>query len=200
MTAMQITKPSREQLFLQIEGEHAYMMRFAMAKLRDAEAAEEAVQEALVSALSAIDSFAGDSSLQTWLTSILKFKVVDFQRRMTRTRERFATSPTNADDGDGQGDWMDQLFDETGHWRAECGNWALPEAAHEQQIFFATFEKCMDKLPKTTARVFFQREVTGEHTADICKGEGISSSNCWVLLHRARVGLRECLETNWFGR
>jgi RNA polymerase sigma-70 factor (ECF subfamily) len=200
MTAMQITKLTREQLFLQIEGERAYMMRFAMAKLRDTEAAEEAVQEALLAALSGIESFAGDASLRTWLTSILKFKVIDFQRRVTTSRERFATAPASKDDSEGEGDWMDQLFDETGHWRAEFGNWALPDAAHEQQVFFAAFEKCMDRLPKTTARVFFQREVMGEETEEICKEEGITSSNCWVILHRARMGLRECLETNWFGK
>ena len=58
----------------------------------------------------------------------------------------------------------------------------------------------MDKLPKTTARVFFQREVMGADTDEICKDEEITASNCWVILHRARIGLRECLDANWFGR
>lgn len=84
-----------------------------------------------------IDSFAGDASLRTWLTSILKFKVIDFQRRVTSTRERYASAPVSADASEGQGVWLDDLFDETGHWRAEFGKWAMPDAAHEQKAFFS---------------------------------------------------------------
>jgi RNA polymerase sigma-70 factor (ECF subfamily) len=190
----------RQTLYLEIEGERSYLIRFAMAKLRDPEVAEEVVQEATVAALAGIDSFAGDSSLRTWLTGILKFKIIDHQRRVVTERERYASQPGASGEDDGSGDWMDELFDETGHWRAEFGTWAMPEAAHEQKAFFAAFERCLDRLPPTTARVFFQREVIGEETENICKEEGITASNCWVILHRARVGLRECLEIQWFGR
>jgi RNA polymerase sigma-70 factor, ECF subfamily len=204
MAEMSTAKLTKEQLFIQIEGERTYLLRYATAKLRDSDAAEEAVQEALVAALAGINSFAGDSTLRTWLTSILKFKIIDFQRRVTVSRERFATAPAGGRDGDGetegQADWLDQLFDESGHWRANFGTWAVPEAAHEQQAFFSAFERCMDKLPKATARVFFQREVMGAETEEICKDEEITPSNCWVILHRARLGLRECLESNWFGK
>jgi RNA polymerase sigma-70 factor (ECF subfamily) len=200
METAQATNLKRQQLYLQIENERAYLVRFAMAKLRDPEVAEEVVQEASVAALAGIDSFAGESSLRTWLTGILKFKIIDHQRRVVAERERFAAQPASASGEDSGGDWMDELFDETGHWRAEFGTWAMPEAAHEQKAFFAAFEKCLDRLPPTTARVFFQREVVGEDTENICKEESITPSNCWVILHRARVGLRECLEIQWFGK
>lgn len=190
---------ARQEMFAEVEAERPYLMRFALAKLRDQDKAEEAVQETMLAALSGIDSFAGASSLRTWLTGILKFKMIDTQRRVVVERERFAVAPAGKDD-DASADWLDQLFDETGHWRAEFGSWALPDAAHEQKEFFSAFERCMDKLPKTTARVFFQREVMGADTDEICKDEEITASNCWVILHRARIGLRECLDANWFGR
>lgn len=185
------------ELYNEIEAERAYLMRFALAKLREEDAAEEVVQEALLAALSGSEAFAGDSSLRTWLTSILKYKIIDYQRRVSTERERYASAPAPTDEGE---DWLDALFDETGHWRAEFAVWTLPDAAHEQRAFFVAFERCMDKLPNTTAQVFFQREVMGEDTEAICKEFDITSSNCWVILHRARVALRECLDKNWFGK
>ncbi len=189
----------RRTMFAAIETERPYLMRFALAKLRDEDKAEEAVQETMLAALTGIDRFAGASSLRTWLTGILKFKMIDYQRRVVVERERFAAVPAAGAEDAGT-DWLDQLFDETGHWRAEFGTWALPDVAHEQAEFFAVFERCMDKLPTTAARVFFQREVMGADTDEICKDEEITASNCWVILHRARIGLRECLDHNWFGR
>jgi RNA polymerase sigma-70 factor, ECF subfamily len=185
-------------LFQQIESERAYLMRYALSKLRDEDAAEDVVQECLLGALSGAQSFEGNASLRTWLTGILKFKIIDFQRRVSADRERFAVAPATAEDENEE--WLDKLFDETGHWRQEFAVWTLPDAAHEQKEFFAAFERCMDKLPAATARVFFQREVLGEETESICKDQGITSSNCWVMLHRARVALRECLDMNWFGK
>lgn len=185
------------QLYAAIEAERAYLLRYALAKLRDEDLAEEVVQETLLAALSGSTSFAGGSSLRTWLTSILMHKIIDYQRRVTTERARFADAPAAGEESE---DWLDALFDETGHWRAEFAVWTLPDAAHEQREFFAVFERCMDKLPTTTAQVFFQREVIGEDTETICKELAISSSNCWVILHRARVALRECLERNWFGK
>ena len=92
------------------------------------------------------------------------------------------------------------LFDRRGHWQPEAkpGRWADPEASFEQQQFWKVFEACLDHLPEKTARVFMMREILGLETDEICKETGISSSNCWVVLHRARSGLRICLETEWF--
>jgi len=186
---------SKDRLFLEIESHRGYMVRFATAKLRDAEQAEEVVQEALLAALDAVGGFAGQSTLRTWLTSILKFKIVDFQRRVISERAHIAQAP---DDDSADTEWLDRQFDQTGHWKMQFSEWANPDDALQQQQFFAIFESCMDKLPKTASRVFFKREVMGIETEEICKEEEISSSNCWVILHRARVSLRECLERNWF--
>jgi len=186
---------TKDQLFLEIDSHRGYMIRFATAKLRDAEQAEEVVQEALLAALDAVGGFSGQSTLRTWLTSILKFKIIDFQRRVISERAHFAQAP---EDDSADPDWLDRQFDHTGHWKTQFSEWANPDDALQQQQFFAIFESCMDKLPKTASRVFFKREVMGIETDEICKEEDISASNCWVILHRARVSLRECLERNWF--
>jgi len=181
--------------FAEIESHRPYLLRYAMSQLRDGQLAEEAVQEALVSALESVGSFNGDSSLRTWLTSILRFKVIDLQRRAVADRARFeAAGVADADEEA----WLDALFDETGHWREPPKAWSDPEAALDQRRFWETFERCLDRLPATGARVFFLREVAGEGTEAICKVERITPSNCWVILHRARLALRSCLEKHWF--
>ncbi len=184
--------------FAEIEGHRPYLMRYALAQLRDGQMAEEAVQEALVAALEAVSSFAGQSSLRTWLTSILRFKVIDLQRRAVTERSR--AEPTDFAAGSDDEGWLDELFDETGHWRQAPQAWSDPEAALEQRRFWEAFERCLDRLPAMGGRVFFKREVMGEDTETICKDESITASNCWVILHRARLVLRSCLEKNWFGK
>jgi len=164
--------------------------------LRDTEQAEEVVQEALLAALEGVVGFSGQSSLRTWLTSILKFKIIDLQRRVISERAKLVTAPEEDESADPE--WVDRMFDETGHWSPQIREWANPDAALAQKQFFEAFERCMDKLPGATSRVFFKREVMGADTDDICKEEGISASNCWVMLHRARLALRECLDRSWF--
>jgi RNA polymerase sigma-70 factor (ECF subfamily) len=183
--------------FAQIESHRPYLVRYALSQLRDSQLAEEAVQEALLSALESLSNFEGKSSLRTWLTSILRFKVIDLQRRAVSDRTHLEPTDFAAEAGDDA--WLDDLFDETGHWRVAPNAWSNPEAALEQRRFWETFERCLDKLPAAGGRVFFKREIAGEETETICKEEGITASNCWVILHRARLSLRACLEMNWFG-
>jgi len=189
--------PTTDPRFAEIEGHRPYLLRYALAQLRDRGLAEEAVQECLLAALEGIGGFGGKSSLRTWLTSILRFKVVDLQRRAVSERSHVEFDEGIAADDDG---WLDELFDASGHWRQAPQAWSNPEAALEQRRFWEAFEHCLDKLPPAGSRVFFKREVLGEETEAICKDEGITPSNCWVILHRARLGLRACLEKNWFGK
>lgn len=183
--------------FAEIESHRPYLMRYALAQLRDAQLAEEAVQEALVSALESLSTFGGKSTLRTWLTSILRFKVVDLQRKTISDRARFDHTDFAAEAEDDS--WMDDLFAPDGHWRAAPQTWSNPEAALEQQRFWEVFSRCLDKLPPAGGRVFFKREIIGEDTDAICQAEAITAANCWVILHRARLSLRTCLEKNWFG-
>lgn len=172
------------------------LLRFARLQLRDAGAAEDAVQETMLAALAGGQRFEHRSSYKTWLISILRNKIIDVIRSQGRERPL----STLADDDEGEAAMVDALFETDGHWRAEVSpaRWADPEASLEQQQFWRVFEACLDHLPAKTARVFMMREVLGLETDEICKETGISTSNCWVVLHRARLALRACLQQGWF--
>ena len=192
-----MNRTTQDPRIAEIESHRPYLVRFALAQLRDAELAQEAVQEALLAALESLASFKGQSTLRTWLTSILRFKVIDLQRRAVADRRNVELTDFAATGEDEA--WLDDMFDSSGHWREAPQSWGHPEAALEQSRFWAAFEKCLDRLPAAGGRVFFKREVMGEETRAICESEGITESNCWVILHRARLSLRTCLEKNWFG-
>jgi RNA polymerase sigma-70 factor (ECF subfamily) len=172
------------------------LLRFARLQLRDTGAAEDAVQEAMLAALTGSHRFESRSSYKTWLIAILRNKIID----TIRAQRREVSASSLADDEAGDDMLSESLFDQRGHWQPEAkpGRWADPEASFEQQQFWKVFEACLDHLPEKTARVFMMREILGLETGEICKETGISSSNCWVVLHRARSGLRICLETKWF--
>ncbi len=173
----------------EVEALRPYLLRYASLQLRTREAAEDAVQETLLAALAAEGSFAGRSNLRTWITGILKHKIIDAIRRSSRER------PLDGADGEASVEDFDALFDETGHWREPPQDW--PAEALEQKEFLLALEKCLGLLPARTGQVFMMREHLGAETAEICKELGITSTHCWVLLYRARMALRECLEKGW---
>jgi RNA polymerase sigma-70 factor, ECF subfamily len=187
--------PPDPPAFADVQNQRGYLVRYARAQLRDEAQAEEVVQETLLAALEGLAGFSGKSSLRTWLTSILRFKIIDLQRSLTHERATFVTPNEEVHSGE---EFFDGLFDATGHRVTQTAPWADPEGALEQKHFWAVFERCLDALPQMTGRVFFKRDVLGHDTETICKEEAISQSNCWVMLHRARLALRECLAKNWF--
>jgi RNA polymerase sigma-70 factor (ECF subfamily) len=174
-----------------VEGERAYLVRYASLQLRDSHAAEDAVQETLLAALAGESSFQGRSNLRTWLTGILKHKIIDAIRRQTREA---TVVPAHAEAAE-----LDALFAEDGHWNDPPAAWADPDASLEQKRFFAALEACLARLPHKIAQAFMMREHLGLETGEICKELGITSTHCWVLLYRARMALRECLTKEWFG-
>lgn len=186
--------PASDTFRAQVESLRPYLLRFAALQLRDAAAAEDAVQDTLLAALDGEAGFAGRSNLRTWLTGILKHKIVDAIRRQSRERPA-------ADLGDeGGDDEFDGLFDRRGHWQEPPDAWQQPEGALGQKQFLAALEACLKALPERTARVFMMREHLGLETSEICKELGITPTHCWVMLHRARMALRLCLTSNWFAK
>jgi RNA polymerase sigma-70 factor (ECF subfamily) len=181
----------------EIEQHRAYLLRYASLQLRDAGAAEDAVQDTLIAALEGWDRFGGKSSVKTWLTGILKHKIIDHIRRQSREQPLVSG---NGDSGQGEADAVDALFLEDGHWRQPPSAWGDPDKALENKAFMTVFEQCAKNMPVKTARAFMMREVMELSTDDICKELDVSATNCWVILHRARLSLRECLEMKWFGR
>src|SRR5712691_4894594 len=177
---------------LELERHRPNLMRFALLQLRERSVAEDAVQEALLAAVQGAERFAGQSSVRTWLIGILKHKIIDHIRRAAR--EHTIEPP----ESEGGSDDLEAFFANDGHFMEPPGEWASPERALEERRFFEALERCLQTLPKNTAAAFMMRELDGLETAEICKELGISPSNCWVMLYRARMSLRTCLERTWF--
>lgn len=179
-------------LTAQFEAHRRYLLRVARLQLRDDDLAEDIVQDTLVAALQGASRFSGKSSVKTWLTGILKHKIVDAIRyRTSRPALTSLDEECHIDD-------FDALFDETGHWNNPPADWGSPDGALERREFLEAMEKCLERLPPNTARVFMMREVMELESEEICKELSITSTNLWVIMYRARMSLRECLEQSWF--
>jgi RNA polymerase sigma-70 factor (ECF subfamily) len=177
----------------ELDTHRRYLLRVAHLQLRDPDLAEDVVQETLVAALSAQAGFTGKSSVKTWLTGILKHKIVDAIRHKQRQPIIQASFDEETDLDD-----FDPLFKDNGGWAAPPADWGDPENALSRRQFFDIMEFCLEKLPPNTARVFVMREVMELESDEICKELTITANNLWVILYRARMALRLCLEQNWF--
>ena len=168
-----------------------YLYRFALARLRDQHQAEDVVQETFMAAIKS-NSFAEQSSPRTWLTGILKHKIIDTMRK--KNRETTVSDLVSDQDAN-----MDEFFDATGHWADKIEAWDVPDTALEQKQFFKVLQSCLDKIPNKLATLFMMRDVQENDNEEICKELNITPTNAWVMLYRARMGIRKCLEINWIG-
>jgi RNA polymerase sigma-70 factor (ECF subfamily) len=167
-----------------------YMYRYALARVADPETAQDLVQEAFVAAIQSYGRFQGRSSIKTWLIAILKRKIVDHYRR--------ASNRQITDDIEAVAHNVDKLFNDTGRWRVFPNEWTTkPDIAYEQQEFMDVLYKCLSELPNRLAEIFMLREFDEMSTKLICEKLEITESNSWVMLYRARMQLRQCLEINW---
>ena len=166
---------------------------FAMARVKDRETAEDIVQETFLAAIKSLERFKGHSTLKTWLFGILKHKLVDHYRKNKSTvyTQDIIHDPDN----------LEAFFNARGSWQIRPENWrADPGKSQENKEFLDHFYRCLADLPQRTADIFAYREIDGLSTSEICERLGITSSNCWVILYRARMLLRRCLELVGFGR
>ena len=167
------------------------LLRIARLQLRNDAWAEDVVSETLIAALEKSASFAGQSQFKTWVVGILKHKIID---QFRRTKREISTDElAEAMDTDD----VDELFAASGHRVAEPQDWGDPEATLNQTQFLEVLQVCIDELPAALGRIFMMREWLEYETDQICKELGISSTNCFVMLYRARMRLRECMEINW---
>lgn len=173
------------------------MLKFATLQLGDTQLAEDAVQDALMGALKNAQSFRATAALKTWVFAILKNKIADTLRQRQRIVYASSLLPS-ADDGDEPS--TNSLFDRQGFWQPHerPRDWGDPEAAFGDAQFWRVFATCLDGLPPRQARVLMMREYIELESEEICASVGITVSNLHVTLHRARLGLRECLENHWF--
>ena len=173
-----------------------YLMRFARLQLRNDAWAEDAVSETLLAALAKPQAFQARSQLKTWLVGILKHKIID----SIRHRQREVLTDTASDQDRGVDPLEHMAFKADGHFASRPADWGNPEQELTDRQFMAVLDACTEKLPPVQARLFLMREWLELSSEDICKELGMTSTNLYVQLHRARLRLRECLELNWFGR
>lgn len=166
------------------------LFRYAWKRLQDRQMAEDVVQETLLAALDGLAAFRGTSSEKTWLIGILKHKVVDYIRQNSRERP--------ADHGDSSEDLSDTFFDEKGSWSMKPLNWGSdPGEMLTKKQFWQSLQRCLSDLPRRMAHAFALRELEEVEGGEISRIMGISQNNLGVVLHRARLRLRRCLEVNW---
>ncbi len=164
------------------------LLRIARLHLRNDTWAEDAVGETLLAALENRTVFEARSKLKTWVVGILKHKIIDTFR--SRRREE----PLVDDDDDLE----DGLFKEDGHYRDTPREWSSPESDLSRNQFLEILEICVQQLPAAQGRIFLMREWLELSTDDICNEMSITATNAGVLLHRARLRLRKCLQQRWF--
>lgn len=173
-----------------------YLFAYAFSRVRDEATAEDILQETLLSALQSLDSFHHQSTERTWLTGILKHKIVDYFRKSSREGD---LTPEERDFSTYQYLFNDKFWND--HWTPELTplEWhATPEKILEESEFCGVLSHCLGELPKRIANAFTLREMEGFDSTEICGILGISKDNYWTMLHRARLHLRRCLEFGWF--
>ena len=186
---------SREQGWVDEHGDALF--RYALLRVRDRELAEELVQETFVAALEAHARFENRSAVRTWLVGILKHKIADRYRRLTRER---TLDSGDSEDEDGNNS-LDQWFDEGGMWQRRPGSFDIdPTDLVGREEFWGTLRACLDELPERQREAFSLREMDERPTKEVAEALGVKPNNLWVMLHRARGRLRACLETRWFGQ
>ena len=171
---------------------HKPLLRFAQLQLRNDSMAEDVVSETFLAVLEKPESFEGRSTLRTYATGILKFKIIDVLRKRGREVHIEPQDDQSMDEA------LDALFAKDGHWREAPPAWQQPEKSLEQQQFFEQLQVCVDRLPAKTGRVFMMREWLDKEVDEICTELDITANNCGVMLYRARMQLRDCLDRNWF--
>lgn len=174
------------------------LLHFTRLQLPDyPDLAEDLVQETLLSAYSAGDSFQGRALVNSWLFAILKNKIIDALRQIGRQRKVF----TALDD-----ELLDETFEShffpNGHWTPEGQpqHWNTPEKSLNNNEFQKILQSCLYNLPENTARVFTLKEILGFSSNEIQQMCGISTANYHTIMHRARESLRQCLQIKWFNQ
>lgn len=184
-----MTQPVNPEQWLKEHGDYLY--RYAISRLHNEDIAADLLQETLLAGWKGYDRFAGQSSLRTWLVGILKHKIIDHIRSEIRSRKI-----TDA----AEHDPTSRYFNHNGSWLEAPEAWRdNPEALCQDRHFRKTLDRCISKLPEKQQQVFRMRDISGEDSDTVCKSCDITTTHLHVLLHRARLSLRICLQHHWFG-
>ena len=186
------TAPKGDETAQQLAALRPMLLGLARLQLRNETWAQDVVSETLLAAVEGLGGFERKAKLRTWVVGILKHKIVDQFRRASR--EVSLDAQHELDDGDP----LDAIFRADGHRVSRPLDWGDPEESFARGEFFAVLQACLDRLPSALARAFLLREWLEMDTPQICKEMRVTPTNCFVMLYRARLRLRECLESDWF--
>jgi len=167
-----------------------YMYNYTITRVSKHELAKDLVQETFFSGLKAMKNFKGQASERTWLISILKRKIIDYYRKINSKKGSAEVRMSFYEDGENKGKWLEERVPSA--WENEA------DATIENTELKSAIDLCIDKLPEKYRMVFLLKTVQNYETEEICNELSITPSNLWVIIHRARVQLRACLEGNWF--
>lgn len=167
-----------------------YLYNYALARVSDAELAKDLVQETFIAGLQSAPYFKGNAAERTWLVAILKRKVIDQYRRANSRKGKAEVRMEFSPNSGQEGEWLESM--------AADPDSTLENDAIENEELGLAIQRCLSTLPERQARVFTLKTIQGMETEDVCKELGINSSNLWVMIHRARTALMECLNQVWF--
>lgn len=171
------------------------LLRHARTAMHDRALSEDLVQDTLVAVVQQHASRRGDATLVTWATAILKHKIADWYRS-PNYRRMVQLTP---EDGDLYAA-IDALYNDDGAYVEKIAPWQDPAHREEQRQMMTVLERCVSGLPELTGRVFMMREWLGFETREICELLDATADNCRQRLHRARTGLRTCMQRDWLGQ
>lgn len=173
-----------------IENYSDYLYNYTITRVNDYNTSKDIVQDTFFSALKSAKNFKGEATERTWLVSILKRKIIDYYRKVNSQKGKAEVRINFYKDGQNEGNWIEERVPQS--WENEA------EKKIETNELGDALKKCIDKLPEKYAMVFRMKTIQGFETEEICKELEITSSNLWVIIHRARTQLRKCMEDNWF--
>lgn len=167
-----------------------YLFNYAISRVDDQELAKDLVQETFFSGIKGKDNFRGQASERTWLVAILKRKIIDHYRKINSAKGKKEVRMNFYERGDKKGRWIEERVPQS--W----GNDAERDIENEE--LKKALDSCIEKLPEKYRIVFLLKTVRKFETEEICNELDITPSNLWVIIHRARVQLRNCMEKTWF--
>ncbi len=166
-----------------------YLYNYTITRVSDKEIAQDLVQDTFLAGLKSMKNFKGEASERTWLISILKRKIIDHYRKINSNKGK-AEVRINYKDDETEGDWLEERvadpFDKTA------------EDSMQNNELGNAIQNCLSKLPTKQAEVFKMKTIQGFETEAICNELNITASNLWVIIHRARTAMADCLKENWF--
>lgn len=167
-----------------------YLFNYTITRVNDRAIAQDLVSETFLAGLNSMVNFKGEASERTWLISILKRKIIDYYRKINSNKGKAEVRMHYNTDVDSEGDWLEERV-------ADVSDKTAEDTMVNSELGDAIYD-CLAQLPEKQAEIFKMKTILGYDTETICNEFDITPSNLWVIIHRARTALAECLEKTWY--